>query len=148
MIVGSNPTPVEVFGLRLLTFTWLYTYLRAWTPIPSGLLFSFHHQVCDHHQDCHDNSDEEGCPSHCGTCSSVMFKCHRTCKCLTRMFVCDDHDDCGDGSDEMGCHHATTTTTQHPTTHAGSWLVSLVFGFFNFRPPSPNSAPFIFGRLV
>ena len=26
-VVGSNPTPVEVFGLRLLTFTWSNTYL-------------------------------------------------------------------------------------------------------------------------
>ena len=58
--------------------------------------------------DCDDNEDEKNCPKFCPPCPHD-FKCHRTCQCMSEVFVCDGDKDCLDGSDEIACPPLSTT---------------------------------------
>ncbi|KRT82105.1 lipoprotein receptor, partial [Oryctes borbonicus] len=54
---------------------------------------------CDHHIDCADGSDEEGC----GTCDIGQFNC-TSGDCIDERYRCDGNIDCQfDSSDEEGC---------------------------------------------
>lgn len=53
--------------------------------------------VCDLHDDCGDNSDEENCENR--QCEHFQFKCGNN-KCIPKGWVCDGDDDCGDNSEE------------------------------------------------
>ena len=58
--------------------------------------------VCDFHDDCGDNSDEE---NSCAA-SACDLKKHFTCgnqRCIPQAWKCDGQDDCGDQSDEADC---------------------------------------------
>ena len=52
--------------------------------------------------DCDDKEDERNCTKFCPPCPHD-FKCHRTCQCMSEVFVCDGDKDCLDGSDEIAC---------------------------------------------
>ena len=57
---------------------------------------------CDGLSDCHDRSDENGCPTKTPlVCSKEMFHCDGDC--IQGHLQCDGINDCGDGSDERGC---------------------------------------------
>ncbi|XP_066015638.1 uncharacterized protein [Pocillopora verrucosa] len=57
---------------------------------------------CDGLGDCHDRSDENGCPTTAPlVCSKEMFHCDGDC--IQGHLQCDGKNDCGDGSDERGC---------------------------------------------
>ncbi|GFR58418.1 low density lipoprotein receptor [Elysia marginata] len=52
---------------------------------------------CDLQDDCHDNSDEQGC--NYPTCTDDYFRCNSG-KCIPERWFCDGHADCPDNSDE------------------------------------------------
>lgn len=59
--------------------------------------------VCDYTDDCHDNSDEHGCPF--PTCNpTTEFTCANG-RCISADFICDGYNDCRDNatSDEINC---------------------------------------------
>ena len=56
--------------------------------------------VCDHVDDCDDDTDERNCSRTCN--GTTEFTCHNG-KCIWNNYKCDWIDDCGDGSDEFGC---------------------------------------------
>ncbi|KAK3706535.1 hypothetical protein QZH41_003271 [Actinostola sp. cb2023] len=67
--------------------------------------------LCDGHNDCGDNWDEQPAVCSSSTCASSEFRCGGSDRCIprrwvcdgncvSRRFVCDGDDDCGDGSDE------------------------------------------------
>lgn len=67
--------------------------------------------VCNGHPDCHDGSDEMGCPP--ATKNAAPLRCRlgsKLCKdgrdCVLYSHVCDGETDCKDGSDEDGCEHS------------------------------------------
>ncbi|XP_071103874.1 low-density lipoprotein receptor-related protein 2-like [Haliotis cracherodii] len=57
--------------------------------------------LCDHDNDCGDNSDEKSNCTYPG-CSGFEFSCKNQ-RCVSQKWVCDGSDDCGDGSDELNC---------------------------------------------
>ena len=61
---------------------------------------TFPFNVCDLHDDCGDNSDEEQCVLR--PCEPWQFRCQNH-KCVAKAWVCDGDNDCGDGSDEVNC---------------------------------------------
>ncbi|UYV70466.1 hypothetical protein LAZ67_7003143 [Cordylochernes scorpioides] len=56
---------------------------------------------CDGSHDCHDGSDEVGCPQF--VCKAGQFQCHNNQTCISRIRLCDGTKDCTDGSDEVFC---------------------------------------------
>ncbi|XP_060527930.1 putative vitellogenin receptor [Cylas formicarius] len=70
------------------------------------------HQVCDHHYDCKDKSDEAHCELKTGKkCSPGHFMCGNG-QCIADRFVCDGFNDCSDDSDEENCLSSTCSSTQ------------------------------------
>ena len=59
---------------------------------------------CDFDNDCHDNSDEEGCER--PKCNQGQFACDNG-RCISETFKCDADNDCRDFSDETGCPAVT-----------------------------------------
>ncbi len=61
-------------------------------------------QVCDHHVDCSDGSDEIGCQADTFSvsCPINQILCDES-KCITDDKVCDGINDCIDATDEIGC---------------------------------------------
>ena len=59
---------------------------------------------CDFDDDCHDNSDEEGCER--PACKKGQFACNNG-RCINEVFKCDADNDCRDFSDETGCPPVT-----------------------------------------
>lgn len=54
--------------------------------------------VCDHDNDCGDNSDELNCPV--TSCAENEFQCDNSSYCITSRWRCDGDFDCPDESDE------------------------------------------------
>lgn len=63
--------------------------------------------ICNNHNDCFDNSDENFC------CSN-RFKC-RNNRCIRNDLVCNSRNDCGDWSDEKICDGSAAPTPQKTT---------------------------------
>ncbi|XP_053385857.1 low-density lipoprotein receptor-related protein 2-like [Mercenaria mercenaria] len=63
--------------------------------------------VCDHVNDCLDNSDE---PKNCKfkVCKGNEFRCNNK-RCITQNWVCDGSNDCTDNSDEVHCADSPRT---------------------------------------
>ncbi|XP_050301092.1 vitellogenin receptor isoform X2 [Anthonomus grandis grandis] len=63
-------------------------------------------QVCDHHFDCRDRSDELECHNKLSTqsiCPPHEFTCADNINCIDLKSVCDGFNDCLDNSDEINC---------------------------------------------
>ncbi|XP_066015526.1 fibroblast growth factor receptor-like 1 isoform X2 [Pocillopora verrucosa] len=64
---------------------------------------------CDGRNDCHDKSDENGCPTTAPlVCSKGMFRCDGDC--IKGYLQCDGKNDCSDGFDERGCDPTASPT--------------------------------------
>ncbi|KAL1512556.1 hypothetical protein ABEB36_002135 [Hypothenemus hampei] len=71
-------------------------------------------QVCDHHYDCKDKSDEQQCTSdhtRMQKCSPNHFACEDG-TCIDERFLCDRVNDCPDGTDEQNCLSSTCIASQ------------------------------------
>ena len=55
---------------------------------------------CDGHDDCGDNSDEEGCGGI--SCGPNQFNCTVNNRCIEKGWRCDGKADCDDAADEKG----------------------------------------------
>ena len=72
--------------------------------------------VCNYNRNCHDNTDERGCPKCVYTglidsCGAGQFCCKNR-KCIPTKWICNDINECGDQSDEITCpkcHHKKTS---------------------------------------
>ncbi|XP_066015534.1 uncharacterized protein [Pocillopora verrucosa] len=87
---------------------------------------------CDGLNDCHDRSDENGCPTTAPlVCSKEMFRCDGDC--IKGHLQCDGKNDCGDGSDERGCDEKTRDALVPGIVSAGVLITVAALSFICWR---------------
>ncbi|ESO92116.1 hypothetical protein LOTGIDRAFT_175728 [Lottia gigantea] len=66
--------------------------------------------LCDHNNDCGDNSDEAHNCSY-PACSGSEYRCANE-RCISQQWLCDGNDECGDNSDELDCDTQSSSGQQ------------------------------------